>query len=129
MARMQAVYYRDRLRSEPVANFVERLPGSARAAVAFQIARLNRSDPDDPPLAFPYSSQVEGELRELRCHYGRRLYRILYRRSEHLFLLLHAFQKQARTVPEAEKAVARALGGLQGPHGRRPAAVAAADRA
>lgn len=26
--------------------------------------------PSDPPSPFPWSSQLEGELRELRCHYG-----------------------------------------------------------
>lgn len=34
------------------------------------------------------SSQVEGELRELRCHYGNTLYRILYWRSDNPFVLL-----------------------------------------
>jgi len=29
-------------------------------------------------LPFPYSSQVEGRLRELRVHYTRKLYRVLY---------------------------------------------------
>ncbi len=32
---------------------------------------------NDPPLPFPWSSQLEGELRELRCHYGSELYRVL----------------------------------------------------
>lgn len=64
--------------------------------------------PDGPPLPFPYSSQVEGELRELRCHYGNRLFRVLYRRSDRLFVLLHIFEKRSRTIPESDKAVARA---------------------
>lgn len=50
-------------------------------------------EPNDPPLPFPHSSQVEGELRELRCHHGRRLFRGLYRRSQRLFMLLHMFEK------------------------------------
>jgi phage-related protein len=53
--------------------------------------------------AFPYSSQVEGRLRELRVHYGRALYRVPYygdvRRT---FVLLHAFEKRSQAVPEAE---------------------------
>jgi phage-related protein len=62
---------------------------------------------NDPPLPFPHSSQIEGELRELRCHVGREHYRILYRRSRNLFVLLHAFRKDTGQVPEAEKQVAR----------------------
>jgi phage-related protein len=51
-----------------------------------------------PHLPFPHSSQVEGELRELRCHYGRQLYRILYRRSDQLVVLLHIFAKRSAKI-------------------------------
>jgi phage-related protein len=60
-----------------------------------------------PQLPFPHSSQVEGELRELRCHYGNTLFRILYRRSDNLFVLLHALEKRTGTIPEADKQVAQ----------------------
>jgi phage-related protein len=50
-----------------------------------------------------------GELRELRCHYGRRLFRVLYRRSDRLFVLLHVFEKASRTLPDADKAIAIAM--------------------
>jgi hypothetical protein len=43
--------------------------------------RLNMLRPNDAPLPFPWSSQLEGELRELRCHYGSEHDRVLYRRS------------------------------------------------
>ncbi|MGQ9628933.1 MAG: type II toxin-antitoxin system RelE/ParE family toxin [bacterium] len=56
-----------------------------------------------PTLPFPYSSQVEGKLRELRTHYGKRLFRILYYQdSNGVFVLLHAFEKQSRKLPERE---------------------------
>jgi phage-related protein len=60
-----------------------------------------------PHLPFPHSSQVEGELRELRCHYGRNHYRILYRRSERLLVLLHVFEKRSAKIPEREIRTAR----------------------
>jgi phage-related protein len=108
MARMQAVYYRDAQGREPVSEFIDALkPMAAQVAVDNQIDRLNMLEHSDPPLLFPHSSQVEGELRELRCHYGRRLFRVLYRRSERLFVLLHIFEKTTRQVPEADKAIAR----------------------
>lgn len=108
MPRMKAVYYRDRNGVEPVDDFIEQLPAQVQAAVDLQIDRLNTLGPNDPPLPFPFSSQVEGELRELRCHYGNRHFRVLYRRSDQLFVLLHIFEKRVRTIPEADKAVARA---------------------
>jgi phage-related protein len=108
MARMQAVYYRNAEGREPVSDFIDALkPVAAQVAVDNQIDRLNMLEHSDPPLPFPHPSQVEGELRELRCHYGRRLFRVLYRRSERLFVLLHIFEKTTRQVREADKAVAR----------------------
>jgi phage-related protein len=68
---------------------------------------LNGLPDDAPPLAFPFSSQIAGPLRELRCHYGRRLIRILYQRSGNLFVLLHAIEKAGRAVPEGDIQVAK----------------------
>lgn len=106
MGRMQAVYYRDFAGTEPVDAFVDRLDPRAQDEIDWHIDLLNTLDTRDPPLAFPHSSQVRGELRELRCHFGRCLFRILYRRSEALFVLLHAFEKRTGKVPDAEIAVA-----------------------
>ena len=46
-------------------------------------------------------------VEELRCHYGSELYRVLYRRSGNLFVLLHMFRKDSGKVPEAELRIAR----------------------
>lgn len=105
---MQAVYYRAVDGSEPVDAFIEALADPNRQAVLdAQIERLNLLRPNDPPLPFPWSSQLEGELRELRCHYGSELYRVTYRRSRNLFVLLHMFRKDSGKVPAGELEVAR----------------------
>lgn len=105
---MQAVYYRDRDGREPVSDFIDALPPERQEEIDFTISLLNRLGLGDPPLPFPHSSQVEGQLRELRCHYGRDLYRILYRRSRNLFVLLHMIEKRSRTIPAADIEIARA---------------------
>src|SRR5215216_631760 len=102
MARLQAIFYRAPDGSEPVDEFIESLDSSRQAAIDFQIDRLNMLTPANPHLPFPHSSQVEGELRELRCHYGRELYRILYRRSRNLMVLLHMFRKDTAKLPQRE---------------------------
>ena len=104
---MHAVYYRDRRGQEPVNDFIDGLPARVQASLDLQIDRLNDLSDSEPPLPFPHSSQVEGELRELRCHYGRRLFRVLYRRSERLFVLLHVFEKVSRSVPAGDKDIAQ----------------------
>jgi phage-related protein len=108
MGLMQAVYYRARDGSQPVRDFVQTLqPMAAHVVVENQIDRLNLCTEDGPPLPFPHSSQVEGELRELRCHYGSRHYRVLYRRSRNLFVLLHVFPKTTAAIPQREIEIAK----------------------
>lgn len=107
MASTSAVYYRDANAVEPVADFIDSLTVRRQVAVDNQIDRLNGLEPNAPPLPFPHTSQVEGELRELRCHFGSAQYRILYRRSGNLFVLLHAFHKTTATIPQHEIQVAK----------------------
>jgi phage-related protein len=107
MSPFQAVYYRARDGSEPVLEFIESLDKPRRASVRNQIARLNLLSDEVPHLPFPHSSQVEGELREMRCHYGAEHYRMLYRRSKGLIVLLHAFRKTTKKLPASEINIAR----------------------
>jgi phage-related protein len=105
--RLQAVFYRAPDGSEPIEYFIESLSDPAKqAAIDNQIDRLNLLTPSNPHLPFPHSSQVRGELRELRCHYGPELYRILYRRSRNLIVLLHMFRKDTGQLPEREIRIA-----------------------
>lgn len=107
MAHTQAVYYRSADGAEPVDEFLDSLGDPRRAATLdLQIDRLNGLPADAPPLPFPHTSQVDGEMRELRCHYGRELYRVLYRRSGNLFVLLHIFRKSSRAVPQSDIRIA-----------------------
>ena len=75
MATFHAVYYRESSGREPVREFLDELDDEVHAVLAQQIDRLNLLSDEVLHLPFPHSSQVDGELRELRCHYGRQLYR------------------------------------------------------
>lgn len=108
MSNLQAVYYRDQDGSEPVLEFIADLDPKPRAALLRQIDRLNDLSETMPHLPFPHSSQVSGELRELRCHMGSQLYRVLYRRSGSLVILLHVFPKNTGKLPPAEIKIAEA---------------------
>ena len=92
-------FYEDESGKRPVEEFLERLPEEHVGKILQVLQMLEEWG---PRLPFPYSSQVEGRLRELRVHYGRTLYRVLYygdgRRT---FVLLHAFEKRSQAVPEA----------------------------
>jgi hypothetical protein len=60
---MQAVYYRDPDGREPVNDFLDSLPPERQEEIDFKISLLNRVANNDPPLPFPHSSQVDGQLR------------------------------------------------------------------
>lgn len=107
MAALHAVYYRAPDSSEPVSDCLDALDEEVAATLALQIDRLNMLSDEMPHLPFPHSSQVDGELRELRCHYGRQLYRVLYRRSDRLLVLLHIFAKRSAKIPVAEITTAK----------------------
>lgn len=108
MAGTQAIYYRDRHGVEPVGQFIEALPAKRIAKIYnFVEEHLNARFPDAPPPNFPVSSQIEGELRELRIRFANTRYRILYQRSGNLVVLLHAFEKNTGTVPAADKELAK----------------------
>ncbi len=107
MAAFHAVYYRDASGAEPVRAYLDGLDDDVAAVLAQQIDRLNMLSDDVPHLPFPHTSQVDGELRELRCHYGRQLFRVLYRRSDRLIVLLHIFSKRTATISASDISVAR----------------------
>jgi phage-related protein len=98
-------YYRDARGTIPVKEFIDRLEPEVRSKVYRHIARLNQFG---DALGYPYTSQVAGELRELRCWFGRRHLRIYYRRSGPFAVLLHIIDKRGDKLPPAETRTANA---------------------
>jgi phage-related protein len=108
MAGTQAIFYRDNRGTEPANEFIDALPPKRAAKIDDFIEEyLNELPPEAPPPDFPISSQIEGELRELRIRFANTRYRILYQRSDNLIVLLHAFEKNTGAVPVADKKLAK----------------------
>jgi len=108
MARTQAVYYRDERGNEPVDDFINGLPPKRAAKIdEFVEEHLNGKSPSAPPPEYPISSQLTGELRELRIRFASTRYRVLYQRSGNLVVLLHAIEKDTGAVPRADVELAQ----------------------
>jgi phage-related protein len=108
VARTQAVFYRDERGAEPVDEFIEALPPKHAAKIDDYIEEhLNGRRSDEPPPEYPISSQLDGELRELRVRFANTRYRILYQRSDNLVVLLHAIEKDTGAVPVADLELAK----------------------
>lgn len=109
--RTQSVYYRDKNGREPVDDYLDVLLRTQPRAVAkidgWVEQYLNGHAPNDPPPEYPVTSQIEGELRELRVRFGRTRYRVLYRRSANLVVLLHIIEKNTGAIPAADVRVAK----------------------
>jgi phage-related protein len=108
--RTQAVYYRDKAGKEPVNAFLEDLAATNPRAAAkiddYVEEYLNDKDASAPPPEHPISSQVDGELRELRVRFAKTRYRTLYRRSGLLVVLLHIFEKDTDKLPAHDRELA-----------------------
>lgn len=64
------------------------------------VATIKLLEEQGPALPFPYSSQVQGKLRELRAHYGSEHFRILYFGAPNrAFVLSHALEKRTEKLP------------------------------
>jgi phage-related protein len=106
--RFQAVFYRNSDGEEPVADYLASQPARAQVVLDNQIERLNELTAAKPHLPHPWSSQVRGELRELRCRVGSGRPRIMYARSQDLIVLLHAVVKREGKLSEEDIVIAQA---------------------
>jgi phage-related protein len=91
--------------SRPVEIWLDGLPEEVRGKV---IARIDLLKNGGKTLDFPYTSQIEGKLREIRLRMGKIRYRVLYFFDDNrTAILLHGFTKNTASVEEADKKTGR----------------------
>jgi hypothetical protein len=84
----------------PVEVFLDGLPKMHRAKLLGLVAKLKEYG---PTLPFPYSSQVDGRLRELRTRFGKTRLRILYfGDANQEFILLHGVVKDTDKLEKSD---------------------------
>jgi phage-related protein len=93
-------FYKDAAGAKPVEEYLDDLPVKHRAKLLAAIEKLRQIG---PTLPFPYSSQVEGKLRELRTRFEKTRLRILYYCDENqTFQLLHGIVKNTAALEESD---------------------------
>ena len=98
-------FYEDESGSAPVEEFLDGLSKKPRAKM---VARIKLLEEQGVKLPFPYSSQVEGRIRELRARFAKERLRILYfADSQRSFILLHGIVKRADKLEETDIRIAR----------------------
>jgi hypothetical protein len=99
-------FYVDEDGSFPVRVWLDTVPLEVRGKV---LARIELLKTGGPTLDYPYTSQIEGKLREARLRVGKTRYRVLYFFDENrTAVLLHGFTKATAAVEEADKKIGRA---------------------
>lgn len=84
-------FFEDAEGKAPVEEYLEGLTKQQRAKL---LAAIKQLEEHGPTLPFPFSSQVEGKLRELRTKFGKTRLRILYYGDANQeFQLLHGLIK------------------------------------
>ena len=97
-------FFEDNEATLPVREWMLNPPKEVRAKL---LARVQMLREHGPSLDFPYTSQIEGRLRELRLRLGKMRYRVLYFFDERrTCILLHGFTKNTEAVPSTEIRVA-----------------------
>jgi len=98
-------FYKEDDGSLPVMEWLDLLVEEVRGKV---IARIDLLRSGGPTLDYPYTSQIEGRLREARLRVGKTRYRVLYFFDEsRTAVLLHGFTKNTAAVEESDKRIAR----------------------
>jgi phage-related protein len=97
-------FYQEPDGAAPVETFLQGLSVERRAKALALIQELKSQG---PALPFPYSSQVDGRIRELRTQYGKEKIRILYfGDSQRKFVLLHGLIKRTNKLEKSDIAIA-----------------------
>jgi len=105
MKRWPIEFFEEQNGSRPVQVWLDSLPEEVRGRVS---ARIDLLAQHGPTLDHPYTSQIEGKLREVRLRFGKSRYRVLYFFDElRVGVLLHGFAKDTPAVEEVDKKIGR----------------------
>ena len=92
------VFYESEDCDKPVEEFLDSL-NKTQKGKAIRLIEILESLGHNMP--FPYSSQIQGKLRELRTQLGKEKIRLLYyAASDRAYVILHGFNKRTAKTPE-----------------------------
>jgi hypothetical protein len=104
MDRWPIEFFEENDGKRPVQAWLDRLASDVRGKV---LARIELLAQHGPSLDYPYTSQIEGKLREIRLRFGKARYRVLYFFDEaRTGILLHGFTKDTAAVEDSDVRIA-----------------------
>jgi phage-related protein len=100
---LEVVFFRSNAGTEPVRDWLKKLPKEDRKAIGKDIKTAQYGW----PLGMPLVKKVDKDLWEIRSHLENRISRVLLTMIEEKFVLLHGFIKKTQKIPKNDIVIAK----------------------
>lgn len=103
MPRLSVRFFRETTGTEPVRDWLKRLPAEEKREIGADINTVQFGW----PIGMPVVDHVDGDIWEVRTRLATRLARVLFSVEGDVMVLLHGFIKKERKTPKAELDIAK----------------------
>ena len=98
LQKLNAVFYKSKIGTEPVRDWLKRMPKEARKAIGEDIAYVQYKW----PIGKPRVDHLHGAVWEVRTSLTNRIARTMFAVESDVMVLLHGFIKKTQATPQAE---------------------------
>jgi len=98
LQKLDAVFYKSQIGTEPVRDWLKRMPKEARKAIGEDIAYVQYKW----PIGKPRVDHLHGPVWEVRTSLANRIARTLFAVESGVMVLLHGFIKKTQATPQTE---------------------------
>ena len=103
LPRLTVRFFRESTGSEPVRDWLKRLPVDEKREIGSDIKTVQFGW----PIGMPVVDHIDGELWEVRTRLSTRIARVLFALEGDVMVLLHGFIKKERKTPRPDMDLAR----------------------
>lgn len=103
LPRLTVRFFRESTGSEPVRDWLKRLPVEERREIGSDIKTVQFGW----PIGMPVVDHIDGDVWEVRTRLSTRIARVLFVLEGNVMVLLHGFIKKERKTPRADLDIAK----------------------
>ena len=103
LPRLTVRFFRESTGSEPVRDWLKRLPVEEKREIGSDIKTVQFGW----PIGMPVVDQIDGDVWEVRTRLSTRIARVLFVLEGNVMVLLHGFIKKERKTPKADLDIAK----------------------
>jgi phage-related protein len=103
LPRLTVRFFRESTGSEPVRDWLKRLPAEEKREIGADIKTVQFGW----PIGMPVVDHIDGDVWEVRTRLSTRIARVLFVLEGNVMVLLHGFIKKERKTPKADLDIAK----------------------